>query len=124
MQHATLPAAAAAPRNPGSADPLKREACIQVVVRFVDGNTIKRYSYDVQHRGTSKYQNVPYWTRNWQRIIELETPSGWSGRVESGAIFHSFDGNRGDRICQFERGKGWSWDRKEYRHAHPAPIPS
>lgn len=98
-------------QKPGAADPLKQEACIQVVVRFVDGNSILRYSYDVQHRGKKIYQNVGYWTSLWQKKIEFETPPGWKGRVESAAIFHSFDGNRGDKICQFERRAGWTWNR-------------
>lgn len=104
--------ASSKPQKNGAAEPMIREACIQVLIRFVDGHTQKFYSYDVQHRGKKIYQNTGYWTTLWQKKIEFETPPGWKGRVESAGIFHSFDGNQGDKICQFERHTGWTWNRK------------
>ncbi|MFC5413125.1 hypothetical protein ACFPMF_27640 [Larkinella bovis] len=95
------------------ADPLKRHACVQAIVRFVDGNVRTFYSRDIDAHGVAskqwKYQNLGYWVQYWKYRIENELPEGWKGRVLEGAIFHSFDGNRGDRIAQWDRNKGWQY---------------
>ncbi|WP_266364224.1 hypothetical protein [Tellurirhabdus rosea] len=96
-----------------NADPLKRHACIQVIVRFVDDNVRVFYSRDIDcHNIQSKqwkYRNLNYWVQYWKYRIEKETPNGWAGRVKEGAIFHSWDGNRGDRIAQFDKRTGWQY---------------
>lgn len=94
-----------------NADPLKRHACVQAIVRFVDGNVRTFYSRDIDcHAVASKkrnYHNLGYWVQYWKMRIQNELPAGWKGRVQEAAIFYSFDGNRGDKICQFDRARGW-----------------
>ncbi|MDF7817955.1 hypothetical protein P1X15_10125 [Runella sp. MFBS21] len=88
-------------------DPLKEEASIQVIVCFIDGNRRTFYSGDIRYRGKWQYGHKGYWVQYWKHRIEHETPEGWQGRVVSGAIFHNNVGNRGDKIAQFDKGKGW-----------------
>lgn len=96
------------PQQPRStADPLKQEASIQVVVRFSDQNVRTFYSGDIRYRTKWQYQHVGYWLQTWKHKIQNETPPGWQGRVVEAAIFRNFDGNRGDKIAQFTRDKGW-----------------
>lgn len=95
-----------APNKPRSADPLKQHACVVAIIRFADGNVRSFYSRDVDHRNDYRYHNKGFWTSYWQKRIENESPTGWQGRVDEAAIFHSFDGNRGDKICQWIKAKG------------------
>lgn len=89
-----------------NADPMKQHACIQVIVRFCDGNARTFYSRDIDNRTNWKYKHLGYWVQYWKYRIEKETPPGWQGRVDEAAIFHSYDGNRGDKIAQWSKGKG------------------
>lgn len=88
-------------------DPLIQEASIIVVIQFLD-NRRTFYSGDIRYRGKWQYQHVGYWVQYWKHRIEKETPEGWTGRVKEAAIFHNFEGNRGDKIAQFDKIKGWS----------------
>lgn len=90
----------------GSADPLKQNACVVAIIRFADGNVRSFYSRDIEHKSNWRFKHVPYWTQYWKHRIEKESPTGWQGRVDEAAIFHSFDGNRGDKICQWIKAKG------------------
>jgi hypothetical protein len=89
-----------------NSDPLKQHASIVVIIRFIDGNSRTFYSRDIDKKGTWMYKHVGYWVQYWKYRIEKETPAGWTGRVDEAAIFHCFDGNRGDKICQFSKSKG------------------
>ncbi|MCX6216535.1 hypothetical protein [Spirosoma sp.] len=95
-----------------SADPLKQHACIQVIVKFVDGNVRTFYSRDIDclNQNKWKYKHVAYWVQYWKYRIEKESPTGWEGRVSEAAIFHSFDGNRGDKILQWIKARG-GWQK-------------
>lgn len=99
--------------RPANSDPLKEEASVQVIVAFADGNRRTFFSGDIRYRGKWQYHHVAYWVQYWKQRIEHETPDGWKGRVLSGAIFYNNVGNRGDKIAQFDKGKGWSY---------PAPL--
>jgi hypothetical protein len=93
--------------NASVVEPLKRHACIVVIVRFIDDNKRTFYSRDIDHTNDpKKYRNVAYWLYQWKKRIEFEEPDGWKGRVKEAAIFHSFDGNRGDKIDQFIKNEG------------------
>lgn len=99
--------------NPGAADPLKQHACLVAYVRFVDQNVRPFYSRDVGVKGTGKYHHKGYWLTYLKNMIEFERPTGWKGRVIAGGIFHCFDGNKGDRICQWDAAKGfWVYDQQ------------
>lgn len=90
-----------------AADPLKRQACLQVIIKFVDDTVRVFYSRDIDHKGQWKDGNIAYWVDYWKPRIEFETPPGWAGRVKEAGIFASFDGTRGDKLLQFDRRRGW-----------------
>lgn len=91
-----------------NAEPLVVEASVQVIIRFIDGKRRTFYSGDIRYRGKWQYHHTGYWVQYWKQRIEHETPEGWKGRVVEGAIFYNQQGNRGDKIAQFDRVKGWS----------------
>lgn len=90
--------------KPGAADPMKQEASIQILIRFIDKDyNMKLYSKDVKFKGQYLYQNKQYWVNDWKRQIEFR----WAGRVVEAAIFHNNMGEQGEKICQFTMGQGW-----------------
>ncbi|UHG93351.1 hypothetical protein [Spirosoma oryzicola] len=96
----------ATPAPARNADPLKQHACVVLHVRFIDGNKRPFYSRDIDYKNQWQYGNERYWVQRFKKMVEEETPKGWSGRVDEAAIFYNFDGNRGDKICQFIKDKG------------------
>lgn len=95
------------PPKANSADPLKNEATLIVIVKFVDGNSRTFFSGDVRHRGTWRYHNLGYWLAYWKHRVENETPEGWKGRIVEAAFFRNNAGQRGDKIAQYDKVKGW-----------------
>ncbi|GEM_PF-4321141 len=94
-----------------NAEPLKRAACVVLYVRFVDNNMRPFYSRDIEFKPSDyRYHNEGYWTQRFKLMVKDESPAGWKGRVQEAAIFHSFDGNKGDKICQFNKLTG-GWDK-------------
>ncbi len=93
------------------AEPMKRAASVMLVVRFVDNNTVTFYSRDIEYSDW-RNGNAGYWTSRFQRMVSDESPKGWKGRVSQAAIFRCFDGNRGDKICQYNLTNGWHVDNK------------
>ncbi len=98
-----MPAPTTQTRN---AEPLKRAACVVLYVRFIDNNMRPFYSRDIEYDDHRK-GNAGYWTQRFKLMVQDESPAGWKGRVSEAAIFHSFDGNKGDKICQFSKQAGW-----------------
>ena len=95
-------------KPPPSAAALKAEACLLVIIKFIDGNSRTFYSGDVRFKGKWQYHNFAYWLSYWKHRIEKETPEGWEGRVAEGAIFHNKNGERGDKVLQYDKAKGWN----------------
>jgi hypothetical protein len=101
-------------QDPSKAARFKREACLVVYVRFYDGNVRTYYNRDIDYkedpdpRKRRLYHLLHHWVYRWRQLIQKEEPEGWKGQVWHAAIFQMWDGNRGDKICQFmkERG-GW-----------------
>ena len=93
--------------KPPSAEALKTEACLLIIVKFVDGNSRVFYSGDVRFKGKWQYKNFAYWLEYWKHRIEKESPEGWEGRVAEGAIFHNQNGQRGQKVLQYDKSKGW-----------------
>lgn len=93
------------------AEPMKRAASVVLIVRFVDGNAVTFYSRDIEYNDWRR-NNPGYWTTRFQKMVEEESPKGWKGRVMEAAIFRCFDGNWGDKICQYNKTAGWHIENK------------